>query len=185
MMKKALLIIDYSNDFIADEGALSCGKAGQALDDAIVALIDLFMAADDFIFACIDEHMADDPFDPESVLFPSHNLKGSWGAKIYGKTGELIKKQLLAKNDKVTYLPKTRYSAFFGTTLDAMLRARGVAELTIVGVCTDICVLHTVIDAVYAGYQVNVVGDCCATIMENGQEWSLNHMQNCLGVTII
>ena len=185
MMNKALLIIDYSNDFIADEGALSCGKAGQALDDAIVALIESFMAADDFIFVCNDEHSANDAYDPEIALFPPHNLKGSWGAKIYGKTGQLIEKQLIANNDKFTYLPKTRYSAFFGTTLDAQLRARNITELTIVGVCTDICVLHTVIDAVYAGYQVNVAGDCCATIMEHGQEWSLNHMQNCLGVKII
>ena len=185
MMKKALLIIDYSNDFIADEGALTCGKAGQALDDEIVALINKSLAAGDFIFVCNDEHQADDKYDPESELFPPHNLAGSWGAKIYGKTGLLIEKEKAAGNDKVIYIPKTRYSAFFGTTLDAKLRARNVDELTVVGVCTDICVLHTVIDAVYAGYKVNVAEDCCATIIDNGQEWSLGHMQNCLGVEII
>ena len=31
-MTKALLIIDYTNDFIADDGALTCGKPGQAED---------------------------------------------------------------------------------------------------------------------------------------------------------
>lgn len=184
-MTKALLVIDYSNDFIADEGSLSCGAAGQSLDDAIVMQIEEALNADDFVFVCNDEHDETDAYDPESELFPPHNLASSWGVQIYGKTGERVRKLLKEGNNKVSYLPKTRYSAFFGTSLDAMLRARKVSELTILGVCTDICVLHTVIDAVYAGYKVKVPQDCCATIMEHGQEWSINHMRNCLGVEII
>lgn len=30
-MKKALLVVDYTVDFVADDGALSCGKPGQAI----------------------------------------------------------------------------------------------------------------------------------------------------------
>ena len=35
-MKKALLIIDYTNDFIADNGSLTCGKPAQALEDYLI-----------------------------------------------------------------------------------------------------------------------------------------------------
>ncbi|MCG4778379.1 isochorismatase, partial [Eggerthella lenta] len=35
MANEALLIIDYTNDFVADDGALTCGQAAQALDEHI------------------------------------------------------------------------------------------------------------------------------------------------------
>ena len=75
-------------------------------------------------------------------------------------------------HSRMIYLPKTRYSAFFATPLDAMLRARKVHHLTVTGVCTDICVLHTVIDAIYNHYSVAVVENCCATCIPHGQEWA-------------
>lgn len=184
-MNRALLIVDYSNDFISDDGALSCGAIGQAVDAAIVGKIDAALVAGDFIFVCNDEHDQGDAYDPEAPLFPPHNLAGSWGAEIYGKTGELLRSLLAKRDEKVVYLPKKRYSAFFGTPLDYMLRARNIQALTVAGVCTDICVLHTVIDAVYKGYKVSVPEHCCATIIGHGQEWAINHMRNCLNVEII
>ena len=38
MHNNALLVIDYSNDFVADNGALTCGAAGQALDLSLIHL---------------------------------------------------------------------------------------------------------------------------------------------------
>ncbi|MEK0385337.1 isochorismatase, partial [Lacticaseibacillus paracasei] len=43
---EALLIIDYTNDFVSDEGALTCGKAGQVLAPKIVALAYEFLQQD-------------------------------------------------------------------------------------------------------------------------------------------
>ena len=40
MHNNALLVIDYSNDFVDDKGALTCGEAGQALDKHIVKQIE-------------------------------------------------------------------------------------------------------------------------------------------------
>ncbi len=184
-MNRALLIIDYSNDFVDDKGALTCGKAGQELDERIVAEIEKALKNDDFIFVCNDEHTANSPYNPESMLFPPHNIIDTWGAEIYGKTGQLVNKLLAEGQEKVRYLPKIRYSALFGTPLDMMLRFRDVTQLTVVGVCTDICVLHTVIEATYAGYIVTVPENCCATIIPHGHQWAINHMRDCLGVEII
>lgn len=184
-MQRALLVVDYSNDFVHEAGALSAGLAGQVLDGPILAEIERAHAAGEFIFVCHDEHTADDAYHPEAALFPAHHVKGGWGAEFYGASGRLLKQLLEDGDQHVIYVPKQRYSAFFGTPLDMMLRARGVQQLTVVGLCTDICVLHTVIDATYLGYRVRVPEAACATIMPHGQEWALAHMKNCLGVEIV
>lgn len=184
-MKRALLIIDYSNDFVDPKGAMTCGPAAQALDEPILTQIRHTLDKDDFVFICNDAHDEGDAYDPEAVLFPPHNLIGSWGAEIYGNTGRLVRALLAKGHDNVVMLPKPRYSAFYGTPLDMMLRQRNVEALTVVGVCTDICVLHTVIDACYRGYMVTVPEDACATIFPHGQEWALNHMRTCLAVEIV
>lgn len=183
-MKQALLIIDYSNDFVDNHGALTCGEAGQALDAALLAQLEQSLAAGDFVFVCNDEHNLNDEFNPESHLFPPHNLLGSWGVELYGQTGLRLRELLATRHPLVNYLPKQRYSAFFGTPLFSMLRARRIEKLVITGVCTDICVLHTAIDAIYNGFAVKVPADCCATIIEGGQQWALNHLRSCLGVEV-
>ena len=183
-MKQALLVIDYSNDFVDDKGALSCGAAGQALDPFITGLLEEAAKKGDFIFICNDEHRAGDPYDPEGGLFPPHNIAGSWGAELYGLSGVTARRLLAETPDTACYIAKTRYSAFFGTALDTMLRRRGVERLTVVGLCTDICVLHTVIDACYLGYRVRVPRLGCAALTTEGQSWALQHMETCLGVEI-
>ena len=54
------------------------------------------------------------------------------------------------------------YSAFVarddrGRRLADLLRDKGVQHLLIVGLATDYCVLHSVLDALLAGFEVNVV----------------------------
>ena len=48
-MKKALLIIDYTNDFIADNGSLTCGKPAQALEDYLIELANKFYDNGDYV----------------------------------------------------------------------------------------------------------------------------------------
>ena len=54
------------------------------------------------------------------------------------------------------HLPKRRYSAFFATDLDVLLREHRVDTLVIAGVKTNVCVRATIQDAVAHGYQVVV-----------------------------
>ncbi len=184
-MSQALLVIDYSNDFIDSQGALTCGAAGQKLDEAICRLMEKTIAAGGFVIVCNDRHEEADLYHPERALFPAHNIAGTWGEKIYGHTGEWIEKLQKAYPQQVIYLPKVWYSAFQDTPLDGMLRQRGVDELTVCGVCTDICVLHTVTDAYYRGYKVKIKTDACAALSEEGQRWGLAHMRDSLGAELI
>ncbi len=45
------------------------------------------------------------------------------------------------------YVPKRRYSAFFGTDLDILLKGLGVDTVILIGSLTDVCVHYTFVDA--------------------------------------
>lgn len=57
---------------------------------------------------------------------------------------------------------KRRVSAFAGTDLDSMLRARGVTSIVLTGVATTGVVLATLLAAADLDYGVTVLSDCCA-----------------------
>ena len=57
-------------------------------------------------------------------------------------------------------IPKTMYDSFFETTLDTVLRNLGTKYLVCVGFAADICLLNTVIGAMYRNYRVFVLRDC-------------------------
>uniref|UniRef100_UPI0038B2AAF3 isochorismatase family protein n=3 Tax=Bacteria TaxID=2 RepID=UPI0038B2AAF3 len=44
-------------------------------------------------------------------------------------------------------VPKTRYSGFFNTNMDSVLRARGIRNLVFVGIATNVCVESSLRDA--------------------------------------
>ena len=82
-------------------------------------------------------------------------------------------------------MDKTRYSAFCGTDLELKLRERNITEVHLVGVCTDICVLHTAIDAFNKGFQVVIHEKAVASFNPTGHEWALEHFKNTLGAKVI
>lgn len=53
-------------------------------------------------------------------------------------------------------------SAFFGSTLAALLTGAGVDTVVVTGATTSGCVRATVVDAVQSGFTVLVPADCCA-----------------------
>lgn len=180
-LKKALLVIDYTYDFVASDGKLTCGEPGQALDQKISSLIQQFIAEKEFVVFANDLHEEDDPFHPETKLFPPHNIRGSKGRHLYGQVGELYN----LHKDKVMWLDKTRYSAFAGTNLSILLNERGIKEIHLVGVCTDICILHTAVDAYNLGISTIIYADGVASFDAAGHEWALRHFEYTLGTTVI
>ncbi|HYK73184.1 MAG TPA: cysteine hydrolase family protein, partial [Pseudoneobacillus sp.] len=152
MSKRALINIDYTFDFVADSGALSCRKPGQDIEGEIVRLTEEFIHNGDYTVFAIDMHLKDDEHHPESKLYPPHNIKGTTGRDLFGQLEQVY--QINRDKENVYYIDKTRYSAFAGTDLEIKLRERGITELHLVGVCTDICVLHTAVDAYNKGFQI-------------------------------
>ncbi|QMU08885.1 cysteine hydrolase family protein [Levilactobacillus suantsaii] len=181
--QQALLIIDYTNDFVADHGALTCGQPGQAIATTIVTLADQMAVEHDWVLLPTDVHTPNDPYHPESKLFPPHNVRGTWGRDLYGPLADWYTHH--QTDETVWQFDKTRYSSFAGTDLDLRLRERHVTTLHLVGVCTNICVLHTAIDAYNLGYQLIIHRDAVASFNPAGHDWALSHFKNTLGAEIV
>lgn len=182
MTHRALLVVDYSYDFITDDGLLTCGKPGQNIEDFIVSRINDFNYYQDHIFFLMDLHYLHDIHHPESKLFPPHNIVDTSGRELYGKVGKLY--ETIKAQPNVHFIDKTRYDSFFGTPLDSLLRERSINQVEIVGVCTDICVLHTAISAYNLGYKISVPAEGVASFNQKGHEWALAHFKNSLGAEV-
>jgi nicotinamidase-related amidase len=63
--------------------------------------------------------------------------------------------------------------AFFATDLDAMLKNRGIAQLIVCGVTTEVCVNTTVREANDRGYDCVVVADCVGSYFPEFHEMGL------------
>jgi ureidoacrylate peracid hydrolase len=73
---------------------------------------------------------------------------------------EIVTELTPEAGDVVVY--KHRYSGFYGTELDEILRDRGVSSLIVTGATTSVCVESTVRDAVFRDYHCLVLEDCTA-----------------------
>jgi nicotinamidase-related amidase len=180
---KALIVIDYTNDFVADEGKLTCGEPGQEIEESIVKLTEDFIANNDLVVFAVDIHEEADPFHPENKLFPPHNIRDTEGRNLYGKLNDVYFQNHLKNH--VIWMDKTRYSAFAGTDLEIKLRERAITELHLTGVCTDICVLHTAVDAYNKGFSIVIHEEAVQSFNQPGHEWALTHFKNSLGARVV
>ena len=182
-MAKALISIDYTEDFVADSGKLTAGAPAQEISDAISKVTRLAFERGDYIFFTIDAHEENDCFHPESKLFPPHNLIGTSGRNLYGDLGAFYQEH--GSDSRVFWMDKRHYSAFSGTDLDIRLRERRVSTVILTGVLTDICVLHTAIDAYNLGYDIEIVKSAVASIWPENHQFALGHFKNTLGAKLV
>ena len=68
-------------------------------------------------------------------------------------------------------------SAFFGSTLGALLTGASVDTVVVTGATTSGCVRATVVDAIQSGFAVLVPRDCCADRAQEPHEANLYDMQ--------
>ena len=74
-------------------------------------------------------------------------------------------------------IKKRRYSAFFGTDLEILLRGLKVDTLMLCGGLTDVCVHYTFVDGHQSDYYCRVVEDCVAGSSEDAHEAALRAME--------
>ena len=172
-MTKALIIVDMVKGFInkkTKDGPCAMYLKGA---DRIIPFIEREIRSFPLeyypvVWLC-DTHK---PNDKEFKEFPPHCIKGTEECRP------------IDINCSKHIIPKTRYSGFYKTGLDKYLRANRVTELTIVGVCTDICVFATALDAFYRGYKVTVVKDCVYALEVGRGEMCLKYLKDLAGVKV-
>lgn len=179
MAKEALLIVDMSNDFVADNGKLTVGKPAQEIVPYIKELATGFLADGNVVVISMDAHQ---PNDPHFDLWPPHNIEGTEGQQLYGDLYDWFQDN--KDHDHVIYTPKTNYNAFFKTDLAETLRNFEVEKVHIVGVTTDICDFLTIAGADAEGFQTAIHKRGSATFTDLG-ETMINHMKRCFHTEII
>ena len=65
----------------------------------------------------------------------------------------------LAPRPEDVVIVKSRYSGFHGTSLDSVLRSRGIRNLLMVGIASNVCVESTLRDAYFLEYWPVLVAD--------------------------
>jgi nicotinamidase-related amidase len=137
----ALVVIDMQNDFVKRGGSLLVPEA-EATIPAIGGLLELARASGMRIVYSQDTHRSG---DPEWELWPEHCREDSWGWEIVAE---------LAPEVGDVVLRKLRYDAFFGTSLEHLLRLWGVGTLIICGTIANLSVQYTAASAALRWYLV-------------------------------
>jgi nicotinamidase/pyrazinamidase len=150
-MARALIIVDFQNDFTPPEGALAVPDG-----DAIAERVNALARSGDFdvVVATRDWHPPDHgSFAPQGGPWPEHCVQNTSGAELHPSLDRSLVDVVVDKGQD----PGTEgYSAFEATQLDELLRERGVDHVTVVGLATDYCVKNTVLDALRGGFGVTV-----------------------------
>lgn len=79
------------------------------------------------------------------------------------------------------FVLKPKYSAFYETSLQTLLRHLGVRRLVLAGFAADICVLATAMDAAMRDYELVVPQDATASETTHAYEATLAHLRRVLG----
>ncbi len=109
-------------------------------------------------------------------VFPRHSVRYSQGAEIISE---------LPVGKKDIMVPKTRYSAFYGTRLDKILKENKITEAHVVGVLTSICVMDTVGGLRNRDYPVIVHKKGVADADPEFHRFSLERMRKIYGAKIV
>ncbi|WP_417205216.1 cysteine hydrolase family protein [Antarctobacter sp.] len=75
------------------------------------------------------------------------------------------------------FVPKRRYSCFFGTEMEILLRGLKAETLIFVGGMTDVCVHYSFADGHQSDYYCRVVADCVGGTSPEAHQASLNAME--------
>jgi nicotinamidase/pyrazinamidase len=152
-MGRALLIIDFQNDF-TEGGALAVPDG-----DAIAPRVNELLESGDFdlVVATRDWHPPDHgSFEEQGGPWPPHCVQGTPGAELHAS----LQREAVDVVVNAGYEPDLEgYSGFEETNLASVLREHDVDEVTVVGLATDYCVKHTAADALSQGFRVTIDRD--------------------------
>lgn len=82
--------------------------------------------------------------------------------------------------DTVVYKP--RYSAFFNTHLDGILRRKGIDTVVVTGTTTPNCIRATVFDSISLDYNTVILEDCTSSVSDEVQRVNILGMKTIGGV---
>jgi ureidoacrylate peracid hydrolase len=187
-----LLVIDVQNDFCDKNGMMASEgfdvSATQSMADRLSHLLVAARAAGVRVVFVRSVHSTGGNWYLSEVWLEQARRRrrgsytergvcvpGTWGADFFGNISPL-------EGDPV--ITKHRYSAFWGTDLDVLLRSIGIRTLVATGVATNVCVETTVRDAFARDYFVVLVSDATAAYSAKEHAASLSTTDQYFGEVV-
>ena len=171
----ALLVMDLENDLVHEDGAFKdFGFAQMVKDNDVFGKVNTLLAAArraqvKVIYISVKFR----PGHPEAsssaglfqaVIGANALVEGTWGAEIH---------QAVAPQEGEPVVTKRAVSGFASSDLEKLLQLSGITTLLLTGVATNFVVEGTAREAVDRGYNVVVVGDCCASMSQDAHDSAL------------
>lgn len=167
-MRDVLLVVDMQNDFI--DGTLGTKEAVSIVPN-VKKKIEEFNG---IVLFTRDTHFENYLETQEGKNLPvEHCIKGSKGWEIREELEQLRKTEAI---DKVTF-----GSSELGMILRKLNEEEAIGSITVIGLCTDICVISNVMIAKAFLPEVPIIVDakCCAGVSVETHENALSAMEVC------
>lgn len=173
MQRPVLIVIDMLQDFLKSWDVTRKENLVQAINDLVrkarTAGIPILWVRQEF------ERDLRDAF-PEMRAKDIHIvIKGTPGCQILAELN-------VAPSDPI--IVKKRYSAFFGTNLDEVLKQFQPDSLIFAGINTHACIRMTAIDAYQRDWPVILASDCIASYDMDHHEVTLKYMKDKLATLL-
>lgn len=181
-MKQALIVIDMQNGFLNPESPL-CIRGARATVPACARVIAACRRAEVPVIFVNRAYRA----DGSDVEHTRYQVWAEGGRPLTpGSTGPISVENPpeFGRRPEDYEIIKPRYSAFFQTPLDLLLRRLGVDTVLLAGTTTPNCIRTTCYDAVSLDYKTVVLSDCCSSNTEEIQRTNLRDMGN-IGARIL
>jgi nicotinamidase-related amidase len=169
----ALLLVDVLHGFLSPEGTLYHPDA-KAAAEPLRQLRDTARAAERLIVYAMDHHRPG-VFDFELLHVREHCVAGEADAEPFE---DFVPADGALNEIAIT---KRRYSAFYGTELDMLLREHRIDTVVLAGVKTNVCLRATAQDAFAGGYRVIVPRDATCSNRPHLAEASLEDIEHYFG----
>jgi nicotinamidase-related amidase len=166
MRRPALLIIDMLNDFLyqwpTDKSEALISATNQLIALARKKAMPIIWVRQEF------EPDLSDAFLEMKKKNTAITIKGTRGSHIVDS---------LQKIPEDTVVVKKRYSAFFQTDLEQVLRNARVGSLIIAGINTHACIRMTAIDAYQRDWEVTIAKDCVGSSDQEHHNITLRYFE--------
>lgn len=173
--KKILVVVDMQNDFV--NGSLGSPEAQAIVDNVVKKILDF----DGNIFYTLDTHTEDYLETQEGKNLPvKHCITGTDGWAPNAAVWMALMHQEVA--DEPHMIAKDTFGGVsLPMRINEMLEGEEPEEITLVGLCTDICVISNalLLKAFYPEAKITVDASCCAGATPEGHKTALAAMKPC------